>query len=101
MPFCVINAVTAPKDELPALILDVQRLGLDALRAQPGFMQARLMVSEEKTEVMLLIEWATRDDFVAYRQSEFGRRVVETAMRLHPQISFHEVIASFDAEPGT
>ena len=42
---------------------------------------------------MLLIEWESRDHFVAYRQSEFGRRVVESAMRLHPQISFYEVIA--------
>jgi heme-degrading monooxygenase HmoA len=101
MAFCVINAVKAPKDELPAIVLDVQRLGLEALRMQPGFKLARLVVSEEGTEAMLIIEWVTRDDFVAYRQSDVGRRLVESALRLHPQISFYEVIASFDAEPGS
>ena len=100
MSFCVINAVKAPKEELPAVLLAVQRLGLEALSSQPGFKQARLLVSEDSTEAMLFIEWAARDDFVAYRQSPVGRRLVESALSLHPLISFYEVIASFNPEPG-
>lgn len=100
MSFCVINAVRAPKDELPAVLLSVQRLGLEALCTQPGFKQARLLVSEDSTEAMLFIEWTAREDFVAYRNSGVGRRLVESALSLHPHISFYEVIASFNAEPG-
>ena len=94
MGFCVINTVKAPKDELPAIIVTVQRLGLDALDTQPGFKQARLLTSEDQTEAMLFMEWASREDFVAYRQSDVGRKLVDGARSLHPHISFYEVIAS-------
>jgi hypothetical protein len=49
------------------------------------------------TEAVLYIEWDSREDFVAYRQGDAGRRLVESAMRLHPHISFFDVISSFDA----
>jgi heme-degrading monooxygenase HmoA len=94
--FVVINTVRGSKDEIPAVVMDVQRLGLDVLRSQPGFRQARLLVAEDQTEASLFIEWESRDDFVAYRQTEAGRQLVAEAARLHPHIAFYEVIAGFD-----
>jgi heme-degrading monooxygenase HmoA len=96
MAFIVINVVKTGKDELPGVLMNVQRLGLDALRAQPGFQFARLMVSEDQTEAKLIIEWETRDAFVAYRQSAIGQKMVQGAAELHPHIEFYEVIAAFD-----
>ncbi len=101
MAFTVVNTVRGTKEDIPVVIMDVQRLGIESVRTQPGFRQARLMVAEDDTEAVLVMEWESRDHFVAYRQTEMGRRLVDTALRLHPHISFYEVIASFDAEPAT
>jgi heme-degrading monooxygenase HmoA len=96
MSFIVINVVKAPKEELPGILMNVQRLGLDALRAQPGFKLARLMVSEDQTEAKLIIEWDSRESFAAYRQSAIGQRMVQSAADLHPHIEFYEVIAAYE-----
>lgn len=101
MAFTVVNSVRASKEDIPGILLDVQRMGIDAVRHQPGFRLARLMVAEDVTEAVLVMEWESREHFVAYRQTEMGRHLVETAMRLHPHIAFYEVVASFDAEPGS
>ena len=96
MSFIVINVVKAAKEELPSIVINVQRLGLDALRGQPGFKHARLLISEEQNEAKLIIEWESREHFVAYRQSATGRRLVEGAAAMHPKIEFYEVVAAYD-----
>ena len=96
MAFIVINKVKADKQDLPAIVADVQKLGLDALCDQPGFRLARLLVSEDQTEAKLIIEWESREAFTAYRQSETGRRLVQGAVELHPQIEFYQVVAAYD-----
>ena len=96
MGFVVMNSVRASKEELPALVTEVQRLGLDLLRAQPGFRSARLLVSEDQTEAALIVEWSSRDHFVEYRQTEVGRGLVEGAARLHPHIAFYEVVEALE-----
>lgn len=97
MPFIVMNSVQASKDAFPAIVLEVQRLDFEALRAQPGFRFARLMIGESETELIMLTEWASREAFMAYRQSDVGKRVVDASAHLHPKISFYEVLdASFD-----
>lgn len=97
MAFSVTNSVRAAKDELPAIVTDVQRLGLDDLRAQPGFRSARLLVAEDQTEALMITEWDSREHFMAYRQSETGRRAVEGALQFHPHIAFYEVIGAIDS----
>jgi heme-degrading monooxygenase HmoA len=96
MAFIVINVVKASKEELPGILMDVQQLGLDAMRTQPGFHFARLLMSEDGTEAKLIIEWESRDAFVAYRQGATGRHMVEGAAHLHPHIEFYEVVAAYD-----
>ena len=96
MAFIVMNSVRASKEDLPTIVADVQRLGLDLLRTQPGFQSARLMVAEDETEAVLIIEWVSREHFLEYRQTEIGRGLVEGAMRLHPQIAFYNVVEALD-----
>lgn len=98
MAFVVMNSVRASKEELPAIVLDVQRLGLDGLRSQPGFRSARLMVAEDETEAVLIVEWQSRDDFVAYRQTDIGRASVAAALRFHPHAAFYDVINTLDPD---
>jgi len=96
MAFVVINSVSTSTANLPAIIADVQGLGFDVLRTQPGFKSARFISAEDQTEAMMIIEWESRDHFVAYRQSETGRRMVDGAAALHPKIGFYEVITAVD-----
>ena len=96
MAFIVINIVEAAKEELPAVLQNLQQAGLDALRAQPGFRMARLLVAEDRSEAKMIIEWENREAFMAYRQSDLGKRVVESAVRMRPKIEFYEVVASSD-----
>ena len=96
MAFIVINIVEAAKEDLPGVIENLQQTGLDALRAQPGFRMARLLVAEDQSEAKMIIEWENREAFIAYRQSELGKKAVERAVRMHPRIEFYEVVASSD-----
>jgi heme-degrading monooxygenase HmoA len=96
MAFVVIDAVRAQPDTVPGIIADVHRLGLDVLRFQSGFRSARLLVAEDESEVKLIVEWASRDDFNAFRESEAGRQVIEGAGPLHPHINFYVVVGALD-----
>jgi heme-degrading monooxygenase HmoA len=99
MAFVVINSVKAAKEDLPRIIADIFALGLDSVREQPGFRSARLITAEDQTEAALIMEWESRDQFVAYRQSPVGQELVAKAAALHPHIAFYDVVVSLDP-PG-
>ena len=101
MAFTVVNSVRASKEDIPGVIMDVQRMGLDVYRNMPGFRLGRLLVSEDGTEAALVLEWESREHYMAYRESEIGRRLVQGAVHLHPHISFYEVLASYDTGNGS
>ena len=96
MAFVVINSVRTTAADLPGILAEVHALGIDLLRSQEGFRSARLIAAEDQTEAALIIEWESRDNFVAYRQTPAGRSLIERAAELHPHISFDEVIESLD-----
>jgi heme-degrading monooxygenase HmoA len=99
MAFVVINSVRAAKDDLPRIVAEVIALGLDVVREQPGFRSARLITAEDQTEASLILEWESRDHFVAYRQSPMGQQLVAKAAELHPHIAFYDVVMTLD-RPG-
>jgi heme-degrading monooxygenase HmoA len=94
MAFVVINTVRASQADLPGIIAGVQRDDLSGLSAQPGFRSARFIAAEDDSEVALIVEWDSRDHFVAYRQTDEGRRATAGAVAMHPRIAFYEVISS-------
>ena len=96
MAFVVINSVRASETELPGIIAEVMTFGLDSIRDQPGFRSLRLMTAEDMTEASLVMEWESRDHFVAYRQSPTGRAFVEKGGQLHPHIAFYDVVVAVD-----
>jgi heme-degrading monooxygenase HmoA len=75
MAFVVINSVSTSAEDLPRVLAEVHALGLDVLRSLRGFRSARLITSEDQTEAALIMEWDSRDHFVAYRQSPVGQKL--------------------------
>ena len=98
MPFSVFYSVRGDKDQIPQVILEVRRMDVAALQAQPGFREARLMVAEDQTEAVLVTEWDNRESFLAYRHTEAGQRNVDAAMHLHPRLSFYDHVAFYEAK---
>jgi heme-degrading monooxygenase HmoA len=96
MAFVVINSVSTSAEDLPRVLAEVHALGLDVLRSLRGFRSARLITSEDQTEAALIMEWESRDDFAAYRQSPVGQKMVERGVSLHPRISFYDVVVGID-----
>ncbi len=96
MAFVVINSIRASETQLPGVIAEVMSFGLDSVRDQPGFRALRLMAAEDGTEASLIMEWESRDHFVAYRQSPMGRAFVEKGGQMHPQIAFYNVVVAVD-----
>lgn len=98
MAFVVINSVRTSAADLPRILAEVHALGIEMLRSQQGFKSARLITAEDQTEAALIIEWDSRDHFVAYRQTPEGRALIERAAGLHPHIAFYDVVVSLEAQ---
>jgi heme-degrading monooxygenase HmoA len=92
MPFAVMNVVSTTPDEAIVLAAEVERGSLQEVAGQPGFRSARLYRAEDDTQVVTITEWESREDFLAYRQSDEGRRAVAGAMAAHPKTSFFEIV---------
>ena len=98
MAFAVMNTVTVTRETLPAALADAQRLGLDLYRGHDGFRRVTVFVAEDATQLVTLAEWDSRDHFMAFRQTDAGRRTVEVALPWHPHIAFFETVATAGAE---
>ena len=101
MPFAVMNVVRGTPEEVGLIVAEVQMIGLDELYRRDGFRLSRLMLSEDGTEGIMLMEWDSREHFLEYRQSPVGQRVVETVTNWHPKISFYDVLVSHEKAGGS
>ena len=97
MAFAVMNVVTTTPGEAAALGARIESTELATIKGQPGLRSARVYRAEDGTQVVTITEWRSREDFLAYRQSEAGKRMVAGAVEAHPKISFLEVVAAIDA----
>ena len=96
MAFAVMNVVAATPETFPDLLAWFASTGFEKLEAHAGFRAARFYRAEEDTEAVMITEWDSRDDFLAYRQSLAGQEAVKTALRWHPRISFFDIVAAAD-----
>lgn len=96
MGFAVMNVVRGTAAEVAAIVVQIQAVGSDAMRAHSGFRGSRLYVAEDGDEAVMIVEWDSREHFIGYRQSDAGRQAVETAMQWRPKISFYEVSSMVD-----
>jgi heme-degrading monooxygenase HmoA len=79
----VIYPTTADAQERQAG--NLMRVASDKLRLLPGFLRARVLVSEDGESLLTLTEWSDRDSFQQFRASEFGRAAVALTAGLHPK----------------
>jgi hypothetical protein len=61
------------------------RIASERIRLLPGFLSARVFVSEDGLSLVTLSEWSDRESFRQFRESDFGRAAVLLAADLHPQ----------------
>ena len=101
MAFAVMNVVRGTPEEVGLITAEVQVLGLEEMYRRDGYRLSRLMVSEDGTEAIMLMEWDSREQFLAYRQSPVGQRVVEKVMTWHPKIAFYDVLVSNERARGS
>jgi len=100
MAFAVMNVVRGTPEEVGLIVGEVQLLGLDEMYRRDGYRQSRLYVSEDGTEAIMVMEWDSREQFLAYRQSPLGQRVVEKVLNWHPKISFYDVLVANEKPRG-
>jgi len=60
------------------------RIAEEKVRTLPGFLRARVLVSEDGESLVTITEWSDRESFQQFRQSEFGQAAVRLAAELHP-----------------
>ena len=53
-----------------------------------GFVSCRVFEGEDRTSIVVLTEWVSREAFEAFRSSVDGQEVVAEAVQYHPKIRF-------------
>ncbi len=97
MAFAVMNVVTTTPGTAATLGARIESTDLPAIKGQPGLLSVRVYRAEDDTQIVTITEWRSREDFLAFRQSEAGKRLVAGAVGSHPKIAFYEVVAAIDA----
>jgi heme-degrading monooxygenase HmoA len=73
------------------------RIAAEKLRLLPGFLGARVFVSEDGESLVTLTEWSDRESFQQFRDSEFGRAAVLLTAGLHPKAYWLRQHAAIEA----
>lgn len=76
---------------------NLERIASEKLRPLPGFLRARVLVSEDGESLVTLTEWSDRESFLQFRASEFGRAAVALSADLHPRSYWLRQYAAVDA----
>jgi quinol monooxygenase YgiN len=82
-PFVALVIYPTTKDAQTRHADKLVRIASEKVRALPGFLRARVFVSEDGG-ALTLTEWSDRESFQQFRQSEFGQAAIRLAAELHP-----------------
>lgn len=97
MAFSSKVSIRGDERETLAAIVELQSLtDLNALREVPGFREARLLLSEDRAEAVLLTEWESREDYQTWRRRPDTEALIAHFIKRHPRITFFDVIAAID-----
>jgi heme-degrading monooxygenase HmoA len=83
-PFLALVIYPTTPDAQARHAENLVRIAAEKLRLLPGFLRARVFLSEDGDSLMTLSEWSDRESFQQFRQSEFGRAAVALGASLHP-----------------
>jgi heme-degrading monooxygenase HmoA len=96
-PFVALVIYPTTPDAQSRQADNLARIALEKVRTLPGFLRARVLVSEDGESLVTLTEWADRESFVQFRQSELGQAAVRLAQDLHPQAHWLRQHATVEA----
>ena len=60
----------------------------EGIKVQPGFLSARLFLTEDGETIVEHFQWMDRAAYEAYRSSELGKSAAALLVSLHPQVFF-------------
>lgn len=60
-------------------------LASEQLRQLPGFLRARVFLSEDGVSLVTLTEWSDRESFQRFRETDFARKASALMAELHPK----------------
>ena len=83
-PFVALVIYPTTPDAQARQAENLARIASEKIRTLPGFLSARVLVSEDGESLVTLTEWSDRESFQQFRQSEFGQAAIRLAAQLHP-----------------
>ena len=83
-PFVALVVYPTRKDAQARQADNLARIASEQVRALPGFLRRRVLLSEDGDSLVTLTEWSDREAFQQFRQSEFGRAAVRLTAGLDP-----------------
>ena len=96
-PFVALVVYPTQPDAQARQADNLARIASEKVRGLPGFLGARVFVSEDGASLVTLTEWSDRESFQQFRQSEFGQAALRLAAELHPQAFWLRQHATIDA----
>ena len=96
-PFMALVIYPTTKDAQSRQGDNLLRLASETIRLLPGFLRARVFLSEDGDNLVTLTEWSDRESFQHFRESEFGRAAVLLTAELHPKAYWLRQHAAIEA----
>jgi heme-degrading monooxygenase HmoA len=96
-PFVALVIYPTTRDAQGRQADNLARIASEKIRGLPGFLRARVLVTEDGDSLVTLTEWSDRESFLQFRQSEFGQAAIRLAAELHPQAYWLRQHATIDA----
>ncbi|MGI2902974.1 antibiotic biosynthesis monooxygenase family protein [Tolypothrix sp. VBCCA 56010] len=64
-----VNVFTVLPEKQEDAFLNIQKVYMDVVKHQPGFVSAKLLVSDDKTRVTAIANWQSEADLKAMRET--------------------------------
>ena len=96
-PFVALVVYPTKPDSQSRQADNLAKIASEKIRSLPGFLRARVFLSEDGESLVTVTEWSDRESFVQFRQSEFGQAAIRLAADLHPQAYWLRQHAAIDA----
>ncbi|MBW4569467.1 MAG: antibiotic biosynthesis monooxygenase [Tolypothrix carrinoi HA7290-LM1] len=64
-----VNVFTVLPEKQEDAFLNIQKVYMDVVKHQPGFISAKLLVSDDKTRVTAIANWESEADLKAMRET--------------------------------
>ena len=84
-PFVALVIYPTTQDAQARQADNLVKIAHEKIRLLPGFLRARVLISEDGQSLVTFAEWSDRRSFEAFRESEFGRAATLLVASLHPQ----------------